>query len=132
MNEIFECLNRLIVISILDSNEYEELTSVTKNLFKELEYKDTNKFIKVLNLIDVLCVDLLNEKIDVIIPKVDNIREYILYLIRYDSFHKKLAIEIPHKNNDDLLNFTIVRYMVFQIVKNYEYIKFIQIMINNM
>ena len=97
MNEVFECLNKLVVKSILNSNENDKLTSVSKNLFKELEYKATNKFIEVLNHIDMLCVDLINENIDVIIPEVDNFREYMLYLIRYDIFHKKLVIE----NNDD-------------------------------
>ena len=49
----------------------------------------------------MLCIDLLNENIDEIISKVGNIRDYILYLIRYDFSYQKLAIEYPNKNNDD-------------------------------
>ena len=74
MNKLFENLNKLVEKSVIDSNEFHCLTSVRKKLFKELEYKDTAKFIVVSNYIDMLCVHLLNENIDIIIPKVDKIR----------------------------------------------------------
>ena len=94
-------MNKLVENLVLTGNENNKLTGEREILFKELDYRDTIKFVEVLNHIDMLCIDLLTENIEDIIPKVDNIRNYILYLTKYDIFHDKLAIEIPNKNNDD-------------------------------
>ena len=87
---VFSYLNNLAFKKILHSCESDELNLIKKQLINEFQCPDMTKVIDVLNLIDSLSVTLLNEEMEEILPKIDTIRENILYLYRYNSFHKKL------------------------------------------